>query len=68
MLVSFVLDETGLMQSVKKETISGFNEYIQPLKDEKSAGDIRFTLTKFNSGKIEVVHDSIKLEKGESYG
>ena len=63
MLVSFVLDETGSMQSVKKETICGFNEYIQTLKDEKSAGDIRFTLTKFNSGKIEVVHDSVKLEK-----
>ena len=63
MMVSFVLDETGSMQSVKQETISGFNEYIQTLKDEKSAGDIRFTLTKFNSEKIEVVHDSAKLDK-----
>jgi len=62
-LVSFVLDETGSMQSVKQETISGFNEYIQTLKDEKNAGNIRFTLTKFNSGKIEVVHDSVNLDK-----
>ena len=27
-LISFILDETGSMQSVKSQTISGFNEYI----------------------------------------
>ncbi|MEN8173906.1 MAG: hypothetical protein ABFS03_13630 [Chloroflexota bacterium] len=63
MMVSFVLDETGSMQSVKGETISGFNEYIQTLNNEKSAENIRFTLTKFNSMKVEVVYDSVKLGK-----
>ena len=62
MLVSFVLDETGSMLGVKEQTVSGFNEYIQTLKNEKNAKDIRFTLTQFNSEKVEVVHDGAKLK------
>lgn len=61
MLVSFVLDETGSMLSVKDQTISGFNEYIQTLRNDDSADDIRFTLTKFNSSKTEVVYDSARV-------
>jgi hypothetical protein len=53
-LVSFILDETGSMQSVKDRTISGFNEYIQTLRNK--GGNVLFTLTKFNSAKTEIVH------------
>ncbi|MBM4467247.1 MAG: VWA domain-containing protein [Chloroflexi bacterium] len=60
-LVSFILDETGSMQVVKGPTISGFNEYVQSLRQEDNADDVRFMLTKFNSEKIELVHDSVKL-------
>lgn len=70
--ISFVLDETGSMQTVKGQTISGFNEYVKTLRAEKNAGDIRFTLTKFSSARVRVVHDGVKLDKvelltGDSY-
>jgi len=63
--VSFILDETGSMSVVKDQTISGFNEYIQTLQKDKSAKSMRFTLTKFNSEKREIVHDGVKLEDVE---
>ena len=63
MYISFVLDETGSMQSCKQQTISGFNEYIKTLKDEKNSKDMIFTLTKFNSEKIDVVFDGVKINK-----
>lgn len=58
--VSFILDETGSMNSVKDQTISGYNEYIDTLKQEK---EVLFTLTKFNSDKVEVVYDAVKIKK-----
>jgi hypothetical protein len=60
-LVSFILDETGSMGVVKSQTISGFNEYIETLKKDENSKNILFTLTKFNSSKIEVVSDGVKL-------
>ncbi len=54
LLVNFVLDETGSMESCKDATISGFNEYISSLKRRR--GTIRMTLTKFDSTKVEFVH------------
>ena len=66
MFVSFILDETGSMLSVKQETISGFNEYLQTLKSQKKSKKIKFTLTKFNSDKVEVVYDAIKLKNVKS--
>lgn len=57
--VNFILDETGSMCSCARETISGFNEYIQTLK--KDAKDILFSLTKFNSSRVEVTHKDIPL-------
>ena len=56
-LVSFILDESGSMESVKTETISGFNEYIQTIK--KNANNIYMTFAKFNSEHgVEVVYDN----------
>jgi len=50
--ISFILDETGSMMSIKDKTISDFKEYIQSIKSCKGV----FTLTKFNSNKVEVVY------------
>ena len=45
--VSFLLDETGSMHSIKQDTIGGFNEYVDTLK--KDGADIAFSLVSFNS-------------------
>ena len=47
--VSFLLDETGSMESIKDDTIGGFNAYVDELR--KSDGDIAFSLVTFNSSK-----------------
>lgn len=62
-LISFILDETGSMLGVKSQTISGFNEYIETLKNDKASKKSKFTLTKFNSTKVEIVHDEVEMEK-----
>lgn len=54
-LVTFVLDETGSMQSIKDDTIGGFNSYLDSLRDE-THGKVEFTLVKFDSNKIEKVY------------
>jgi len=50
-LVALVLDETGSMMSVKQQTISGYNEYVNDLR---SKGGFKFALTRFNSNKIDI--------------
>ena len=57
--VSFLLDMTGSMGSVKDATISGFNEYIGSLKAR--GDDIRFTLTLFNSNAIKTLYKGATL-------
>ena len=52
-LVTFLLDETGSMESIKDDTIGGFNSYLSTLKS--SATPIDFTLIKFDSRRIEKV-------------
>jgi hypothetical protein len=59
MLVSFVLDETGSMQTIKAATIDGFNEFVSGLR--KAAEPVLFTLVKFNSGKIETVYAGVPV-------
>jgi len=49
--VVFLLDETGSMESCKGDTIGGFNQFLTDQK--KSKEKIQFTLTLFNSSKIE---------------
>lgn len=60
LFVSFVLDETGSMISCKEQTIGGFNEYIKGLQNK--GNDILFTLTKFNTDKIDIIHDSVDIK------
>ena len=45
--VSFLLDETGSMQSIKDDTVGGFNEYLSTLRE--SGEDIVFSFVSFNS-------------------
>ena len=45
--VSFLLDETGSMQSIKDDTVGGFNAYVETL--QKDGADIIFSLVSFNS-------------------
>ena len=45
--VSFLLDETGSMHSIKEDTIGGFNEYVDTLKED--GDNIFFSLVSFNS-------------------
>jgi hypothetical protein len=52
-LVTFLLDETGSMESIKDDTIGGFNSYLGLLKAE--AAPIDFTLIKFDSLRLEKV-------------
>jgi hypothetical protein len=54
-LVTFVLDETGSMESIKDDTIGGFNSYLDSLRDE-SDGPVEFTLLKFDSRRVEKVY------------
>jgi len=49
--VSFLLDETGSMQSIKDDTIGGFNEYVKTL--QAAGTDILFSLVSFNSSRTE---------------
>ena len=47
--VSFLLDETGSMESIKDDTIGGFNAYVEKLQE--SSGEILFSLVSFNSSR-----------------
>lgn len=59
-VIGFLLDETGSMGSLKKETITSFNEYVQSVKDETK--DVVMTLTKFNSRKVEIAYNLTQLD------
>ena len=57
-LVCLLLDRSGSMSGCKQEVIGGFNAYVDGLKGEK---DMRFTLTQFDSGGIDVLHDAVPV-------
>jgi len=50
--VVFLLDQTGSMQECKKDTIGGFNTFLEEQKKNKT-DKLKFFLTLFNSSKIE---------------
>lgn len=49
-----VLDESGSMQSVVRDTIGGFNTFLET--HQKMSGDAKLTLVKFDT-KYEIVHN-----------
>jgi hypothetical protein len=57
--IEFVLDETGSMARVQKQTVAGFNEF---LSEQKTApGDCRLSLTKFEGGAIRCSIQSVNI-------
>ena len=59
--VSFLLDETESMQEIKRDTMGGFNEYVETLK--KDGGDIAFSLVSFNSNETKSRYVAEPIEK-----
>jgi hypothetical protein len=59
--VSFLLDETGSMQQIKRDTMGGFNEYVETLK--KDGGNIAFSLMSFNSNETKSRYVAEPIEK-----
>ena len=57
--VTLILDETGSMQDCKGAAIAGVNEYLKTLRQMPMP--IRFTLTLFNSGKLDVRHRNVPV-------
>jgi hypothetical protein len=60
-LVSFLLDTTGSMLNIKPATISGFNEYLASLKNQKKP--LAFTLTQFNSNGTKIPYQSVPVKE-----
>ena len=54
-IVSFLLDETGSMDSVRDKTVSGFNEYVTTLRRNETPTVLR--LMTFNTDGFDVVYD-----------
>lgn len=52
-LVTFLLDRTGSMQSIKPQTIEAFNEYLEGLKASKA--EIDFTFLQFDSESLDKI-------------
>ncbi|MBA7685945.1 hypothetical protein ES703_94376 [subsurface metagenome] len=65
--VVFLLDQTGSMETCKKDTIGGFNNFLKEQK-EKKGESLKFSLTLFNSAKVEKryvgvdIHEVKKLD------
>jgi hypothetical protein len=59
--VTLILDETGSMQSCKGAAIAGVNEYLKTLR--QMSEPVCFTLTLFNSGKLEVRHGNVPVSQ-----
>ena len=64
LLVTFILDESGSMESCKDATIKGFNEYISKLQEEKNRNTF-LTLTRFNSSKVDVYLKEYNIANSE---
>ena len=62
--VTFLLDESGSMESIKNDVIEGFNEYIHSLKKQKNS-TFKFTLTKFDSNGITTPYVGVDIRKVE---
>ena len=57
--ITFVLDRSGSMQTVRDATISGFNEYLQSQKD--APGKAKVTLIQFDD-RIEIPYENVKIK------
>ncbi len=62
-IISFILDRSGSMESIRKSVIDGFNEYIGGLKASKDTQDALFTLTTFDSTSIDTLCSLVPVKK-----
>ncbi|CEG22771.1 hypothetical protein BN1080_01706 [Planococcus massiliensis] len=56
--IVFILDKSGSMAGLEKDTIGGFNALLE--KQKKEAGDAKITTVLFNHG-FELLHDRIAI-------
>ena len=64
-IVNFILDETASMIDVRDATIDGFNEYKNTLIGDERTNYL-FSLTKFNSEKVDTVYVCEPIKKVEN--
>lgn len=60
-LVVFLLDRSGSMESVRQETIGGFNGYIDKLQKDDD-GSIRFSMAQFDTVSHDFMYDCAPLK------
>jgi len=63
--VAFLLDESGSMHATMAQTIAGFDQYINGLKEDDN-GKYRLTLVKFNSEQITTLYSNESLKNVSS--
>jgi len=67
--VSFLLDETGSMESIKDDTIGGFNAYVETLRQAAGAGqEIHISLVSFNSNHTRKRYVAEPIERVRALG
>ena len=59
--VSFLLDETGSMQTIKDDTVGGFNAYVEAL--QKDGDGILFSLVSFNSSRTQKRYVAVPIDQ-----
>jgi len=60
-IINFVLDESGSMEGIRDSVISGFNEYVNGLKKQKTKSYL--TLTKFDSNGIRIPYSMVDVKE-----
>ncbi len=58
---NFILDKSGSMQSIKTDTIGGFNQYIETVKAEMGRKTAKLTLTLFDT-EVTTLHSLAPLK------
>ena len=62
-LVTFLLDRTGSMQSIKDDTIGAFNAYLEGL--QKEGDGIEFTLVQFDSMSLDKICVALRVKNAK---
>ena len=57
--IEFVLDETGSMQRVLRQTVAGFNQFVE--EQRAQSGDCRLSLTKFESSSLRTPYENLPI-------
>jgi len=61
MFVTLVLDESGSMSAIREQAIAGYNAYVKGVREMTDPPNRLFTLIKFDSTKVEVVHRALPI-------